>query len=57
MKNYDIRCSIQQHRLHHYEIADALGINESTFSRWLRDELPEDKKEKIFQIIEQIANQ
>ena len=57
MKNYDIRCSIQQHRLHHYEIADALGINESTFSRWLRDELPEAKKEEIFQIIEQIANQ
>ena len=54
MQNYEIRCAIQQHRLRHYEIASALGINESTFSRWLRNELPEAKKKEIFRVIEQI---
>ncbi len=55
MKNYDVRCAIQQARLHQYEVAAALGINEGTFSRWLRDELPDEKKREIFAVIENLT--
>ena len=38
-----------------WEIADKLGVADTTMSRWLRKELPQDKKQKILSIIDQIA--
>lgn len=54
MKNMDIRDLIIKRRLKHYEVANALGINECTFSKWLRTELPEEKKEHIKKVIMEI---
>lgn len=54
MANAEIRELIRKKRLRHYEIAKALGVNEFTFSRWLRNELPDEKKRKIIEAIEQI---
>lgn len=54
MANAEIRELVRKKRLRHYEIADALGVNEFTFSRWLRNELPDDKKREIIDIIERI---
>lgn len=54
MANAEIRELIRKKRLRHYEIAEALGVNEFTFSRWLRNELPDDKKCEIIKAIEQI---
>lgn len=55
MKNRDIRDLITSRRLKHYEVASALGISEYTFSKWLRNELPEQKKEKIRMVIANIV--
>lgn len=52
--NAEIRELIRKKRLRHYEIAEALGVNEFTFSRWLRNELPDEKKREIVETIEQI---
>lgn len=54
MANAEIRKLIRKKRLRHYEIAEALGVNEFTFSRWLRNELPDKKKREIIKVIEQI---
>lgn len=54
MANAEIRELIRKKRLRHYEIAEELGVNEFTFSRWLRNELPDEKKQEIIEAIEQI---
>ena len=40
-----------------WQIADAIGLNDGNFSRKLRKELPEDEKQKIFGIIEDLAKE
>ena len=52
MKNLDIREALKNANMRHWVLADELGIDESTLTRWLRQELPTDKKERIIKIIE-----
>lgn len=52
MKNLDIREALKNANMRHWVLADELGIDESTLTRWLRHELPTDKKERIMKIIE-----
>ncbi len=54
MANLEIREEIRKSRLFHYEIADALGISESAFSKWLRFEMDAERKEKVIRAIENI---
>lgn len=56
-KNEDIRAAARQNKVYLYEIADALGVSEPTFLRWLRRELPESKKSDVRAAIEIIAEQ
>ena len=53
-KNIDVRRKIKEEGFAHWQIADAMGISEITFCRWLRYELPEDKKQKIYSIMEEL---
>lgn len=54
MKNLDVRTRINEYRLRHYEVAQSLGVSEYTLSVWLRTELPDEKRRKIFEAIEQL---
>ena len=40
-----------------YYLADDLGITDSSFSRKLRKELPQEEKEKIFSIIQKLSQE
>ena len=40
-----------------WQIADKLGYTDSTFSRLLRKELPEDKQAQIMQIIAELEQE
>ena len=40
-----------------WKVAEAMGISETHFSRKLRKELPQEEKEKILQIIDQLAKE
>ena len=51
MKNMDIRVAAEKARVRLYEIAEALNITDSSFSRRLRKELSEAEKQRIRQII------
>ena len=55
--NYDIRTMARSQGVKFWEIADALCIQDSAFSRMLRKELPQEEKEKILQIIDQLAKE
>ena len=55
MYNKDIRRTAAGSGVKLWQIADALGITDSSFSRKLRKELPQEEKEKIFSIIQKLS--
>ena len=55
MCNHDIKKAASAAKVKLWQIADELGITDSTFSRKLRHELPTEEKEKIFAIIERLS--
>lgn len=55
MANLDIKTEAIAKGVRAWQIADALGVSESTYMRHLRHEFPVEKKKKIMQIIDQIA--
>lgn len=57
MCNQDIRRSATENRVKLWQIAAALGITDSTFSRKLRKELQKEEKSKIFYIIENLRKE
>lgn len=54
MKNIDIRNLMDQKRVHHYEVAAVLGVDRTTFSRWLQKEMTPSKKEVVKSAIEKV---
>lgn len=58
MKNIDIRIEMNNARVKGYEVASALGIAETSFSRMLaRRELSEVEKQKILAVIEELKGE
>ncbi len=57
MLNADIKKTAQESGVRLWEVAERLGIADSTFSRKLRHELPDAEKQRIFAIIDDIVSQ
>lgn len=55
MANRIIREAAQKNGVLLWQLAYAVGVNDSTFSRRLRKELPQEEQEKLLNIIAQIA--
>ena len=55
--NFEIRCAAGSYGIRLWQVADAIGMNESAFSRKLRKELPQEEKEKILAAIEKLAKE
>ena len=56
MKNLDIRNYAKENKIKLWEVSEKLGYaHETAFSRVLRHELTNDKKEEIFKIIDNLA--
>lgn len=55
MKNKDIREYAKRHGVKLWQIAAELNMNDGNFSRKLRHELPEETKQQIFEIIDNLA--
>ena len=51
--NQRIRKAFDETGLPKWKIADRLGIHYSTLSVWMRHEMPEEKQEKILQMIKE----
>jgi len=54
MRNQEIRNTAKEKSVKLWEVAEALKIQDSAFSRKLRHELPEAEKTKILAIIDEI---
>lgn len=57
MNNKEIRNAAGGHGLKLWQVAEAIGMNESAFSRKLRKELPPEEKEKILAAIDGLAKE
>ena len=57
MKNVEIRSAYMQAGIKQWQLAEALGISETHFSRKLRKELPQEEKEKVLAVIEKLAKE
>lgn len=53
--NKEITIACIENDVKKYEIADKLGITDTSFSRKLRKELPEEEKQKILKIISELS--
>lgn len=55
MENIKIREQAAIHGLKLWEVAEACGVTDSTFSRKLRRELPSDQRDHILRVIANLA--
>ena len=56
MENAQIRSRAFEKGVLLWQVAEALGISDFSLSRRLRRELPEDERERMLQIIDEIAD-
>ena len=56
MKNKDLREEFRIANVRQWEVAEAMGISEMTFLKWLRRELPADKKKLVRQAIGKVVD-
>lgn len=57
MENKDIRLLAAGHGIRLWQIADKIGITDSSFSRLLRKPLSEEKRAAVFAAIEELTAQ
>ena len=55
--NTDIREAMRTKKVPVYAVADVIGVHENTFFRRLRYEMPEQEKQKVFGIIDELSVQ
>jgi predicted XRE-type DNA-binding protein len=55
--NSEVKKAIKEANVKQWMVAERYGLHEGNFSRLLRHELPEDEKEKILGIIEELKAQ
>lgn len=53
--NSRVRLAAREAGVHHWEIAEALGISEGSFCRRMRHELPEAEQARILATIDEIS--
>jgi hypothetical protein len=57
MKNIDIRNAAGGCGVKLWQVAEAIGMNESAFSRKLRKELPLEEKQRIMEAIDRLVQE
>ena len=57
IKNDEIRKRIKLKHLTQWRVAMELGVSEQTFIRWLRTELPEEKKAARLAAIDKLSKE
>ena len=55
--NSDIRTAAKNANIPLWKIADRYGVNDGNFTRLMRKELSQEKKDRIFAIIKEIATE
>ena len=53
--NVEIRKAVKQAGVRLWQVAERVGVNDGNFSRKLRRELPTEERDKILEIINELA--
>lgn len=56
MSNLEIRKKLLSNAIKNYQLADAIGINQSTLSVWLRTELNDERRDRVEKALDQLIN-
>lgn len=56
-ENKILRKKIKEENLYHWQIADAIGVSEGTFCKWLRRELSPEKELLILDAITKLRKE
>lgn len=56
MHNKDLRDEFRIANVRQWEVAEAMGISEMTLVKWLRRELPEEKKKLVREAIRKVMD-
>ena len=54
MTSNEIKQILKEKRIYQWEVAKVLGITEFTLTRWLREDLPEDRATQILEAIDEL---
>ena len=57
LNNVKIRRSAKEAGVRLWQVAEAIGMQDSAFSRKLRKELPQEEKDRIFKIIKELSQE
>ena len=55
--NLDVQVAIFKSGFRQYEIAQKVGVTPSYLCTWMRTEMPEEKKQRIFAAIEELKKE
>jgi len=55
VNNDEIRSEINRARLHHWEVAQQVGISDGRFSVWLRTPLSEERRKRVEKAIDELT--
>lgn len=56
-ENLNIRNAARIADIPQWKIADALGISEATFTRWLRVKLSPEREKKVMEVIDRLTQE
>ena len=54
MSNKELECLMKQENIYKWQVAKKIGIHETSFIRWFREELSEERKQQVMSAIEEI---
>ena len=54
MNNQQIKDLMKQNNIFMWQVAKKLGVYETSFSKWFREELSEERKQQVLSAIEEI---
>lgn len=54
MSNKDIERLLKHEQIYKWEVAEKLGLHETTFCRWWRKELSEEQAQRVLSAVEEI---
>ena len=54
MDNKQIRVVMRDNNIYMWQVAKKLNVNETSFCKWFREELSEERKQQVMSAIEEI---
>ena len=57
MENIDIRMAMLKNNIKFWQVANVIGINPDTFSRWMRYELTGERLERVQKAIDELKEE